>query len=264
MRLLPLGGAALAGATLAACGSTVHTSSVTGTATVSKIQPVSASVGFNATKTVFVLPFHLGDLPAPELAIAKANPAYAAGLANPADWIEVMPAPNDQPSRYGRFYVGSLATELLSSLIEVKTIVPFVWHSFLNASKSYPGVTVTHTTKVAINAHALGNFPATDPNMIRQLEGHGYTIVTPSTLEVRAAPVGSLVIDGVTFGAFCVPSPEAVLKNGHVVTPVGWTPITAGPSTVFAFTAPTSPGAKTPSLPITLYDQGVSSCSNFS
>jgi hypothetical protein len=65
MRLVQkLGAAALAGATLAACGSTVHTSTVTAKAAATKTQPASAPVGFNAAKTVFVLPFHLGDLPA--------------------------------------------------------------------------------------------------------------------------------------------------------------------------------------------------------
>jgi hypothetical protein len=238
MRLLQkLGAAALAGATLAACGSTVHTSTVTsktaaskGTAskgTASKTVPNAPStkgVGFNSNKTVFVLPYHLGNLPAPELALAKANSAYASGLADPSDWIDVKPGPNAEPSQYGWFYTGSLENQFLGSLIEVKTEVPIIWQSFLDVAKGYPGVTVTDTANVAIDATTLGNFPNNYPNLTSQLEGHGYTIVTPSTLEVRAAPDGSFTVNGVTLGAFCVPSPEAVLQNGHVVTPVGMTP----------------------------------------
>jgi hypothetical protein len=81
---------------------------------------------------------------------------------------------------------------------------------------------------------------------------------------VRAAPTGKLTVHGVVLGAFCAPSPEAIVKNGHVVTPSGLTSITAGPSTVFAFTAPSSAtvaptGVNAP----TLYDQGAASCAGF-
>ena len=49
-----------------------------------------ASVGFNAAKTEFVLPYKLGYLPVPELALAKADSAYAAGLVNAQDWVQVQ------------------------------------------------------------------------------------------------------------------------------------------------------------------------------
>ena len=53
--------------------------------------PVVATgqVGFNAARTAFTLPNNLGLLPGPNLALAKANPAYAAGLANAQDWTTI-------------------------------------------------------------------------------------------------------------------------------------------------------------------------------
>ena len=53
--------------------------------------PVVATgqVGFNAARTAFTLPRGLGLLPEPNLALAKANPAYAAGLANVNDWRKI-------------------------------------------------------------------------------------------------------------------------------------------------------------------------------
>jgi hypothetical protein len=46
-------------------------------------------VGFNSSKTAFVLPYKLGNLPAGELAFAKSDPAYAAGLLNKRDWFYI-------------------------------------------------------------------------------------------------------------------------------------------------------------------------------
>jgi hypothetical protein len=123
---------------------------------------------------------------------------------------------------------------------------------------------MTDTSNVPIKASQLGAFPNNNPNLSKDLAGHGYDIVTPSSLEVRAAPTGKLSVHGVVLGAICVPSPEAIVKNGQAVTPSGLTSITAGPSTVFAFTAPSSAivaptGANVP----TLYDQGAANCSGF-
>ena len=84
--------------------------------------------------------------------------------------------------------------------------------------------------------------------------GRGREVVTPSRLEIEAAPVGSLLVHGVKLAAYCVPVPEAAIQDGHVFTPKGLAPITAGPFAVFA-----SNNAGT-----TLYDQGISSCANFS
>jgi hypothetical protein len=123
---------------------------------------------------------------------------------------------------------------------------------------------MTDTSNIPIKASQLGALPSNNPNLSKDLDGHGYDIVTPTALELRAAPTGKLTVHGVVLGAICVPSPEAVVKNGRVVTPSGLTPITAGPSAVFSFTAPSSAtvaptGANTPRL----YDQGANSCSSF-
>ncbi|MHB1732763.1 MAG: hypothetical protein ACYCU8_04850 [Ferrimicrobium acidiphilum] len=272
--LQKLGAAGLAAATLAACGSTVHTSkpapkaSTPSTSTPKSVPstpaaPSTKQVGFNASKTAFVLPYKLGDLPAPELALAKSDTAYASGLANPSDWINIKPSKGTLASQSGWYYTGATTGQFLSSLIEDKTEVPVIWQILLGGS-GYPGVTVSTTTSVSVSASSLGNFPGTFPNLSKDLSGKGYTIVTPSTLEVRAAPTGKLSVHGTTLGVFCTPSPEAVIALGKVVTPTGLTPITAGPSAVFAYRAPTSPGvAATGANTPTLYDQGAASCASF-
>ena len=92
----------IAGLSLAACGSSKSAGTITplanlpgndangvasqSVATTTTTVPANAPVGFNASKSYFVLPHHLGLLPAPELALAEADPAYAAGLANLGDW----------------------------------------------------------------------------------------------------------------------------------------------------------------------------------
>jgi len=271
--LQKLGAAGLAAATLAACGSTVHTSKPTPKASTPSAStpksvpstpvPNTNGVGFNSSKTAFVLPYKLGGLPAPELALAKHDAVYAAGLANLRDWIDISPSKGALASQYGWYYTGATTGQFLSSLIEDKTNVPIMWQALLGDS-GYPGVTVSATTGVAVSASSLENFPNTFPNLSKDLAGKGYTIVTPSTLEVRAAPTGTLSVRGTTLGVFCTPSPEAVIANGKVVTPTGLTPITAGPSAVFAFRAPTSPGvAATGANTPTLYDQGAASCAGF-
>lgn len=53
--------------------------------------PANAPVGFNASKTAFVLPHHLGYLPGPDLALARTNSSYAAGLADLSDWKFMSP-----------------------------------------------------------------------------------------------------------------------------------------------------------------------------
>jgi len=75
-----------------ACAGLLAVSSVaSGQVGLSQRDPVVATgqVGFNATRTEFTLPNNLGLLPGPNLALAKANPAYAAGLANANDWREI-------------------------------------------------------------------------------------------------------------------------------------------------------------------------------
>ncbi|MHB8191273.1 MAG: hypothetical protein ACYDHP_12815 [Ferrimicrobium sp.] len=218
--------------------------------------PANAPVGFNATRTAFVLPYKLGYLPAPELALAKSDPAYAAGLVNLKDWIDLPAAPNTLPSENGWFYLGVTITSALPSL---KGDASGLWNSLLYTLSPPPGVAFATASNVAINTSQLGVVPPSEGGrrLLYALQYHGYTIITPTALEVRAAPTGKLTVGGVVLGAFCVPSPEAIIQNGQIVTPAGLTPITAGPSTVFAFKALSSNAP-------TLYDQGVSSCASFS
>ena len=58
--------------------------------TTTLVPPKNAPVGFNAARTEFVLPYNLGYLPAPELALAKVDPAYASGLADAGDWMQAQ------------------------------------------------------------------------------------------------------------------------------------------------------------------------------
>ena len=76
---------ALAGLSLAACdiSGSSSTSPTVGTSSLG-----ISTYGFNAAKTEFVLPRHIGLLPASELALAKADPAYASGSANPNHWTQ--------------------------------------------------------------------------------------------------------------------------------------------------------------------------------
>lgn len=275
-----VGAASLAGVTLAACGTTVHTSKTTPKAPVSSKQapssptsigvpPANAPVGFNTSRTAFVLPYHLGYLPAPELALAKSDPAYAAGLANLKDWINVLAPGGSGPalpsSSSGRFYLGNAGqqTNTRGTILGEKTDVPTMWSFVFNTkpasiptSTTIQGVATSSTTSISVRASQLGTIPPNPmPTLIKSMPNKGYTIITPSTLEVRAAPVGTLTVHGTAMTAFCVPSPEAIIHNGQVVTPSGLSPITAGPSTIFAM-----PGASTS----TLYDQGATSCASFS
>lgn len=198
----------------------------------------SASVGFNSTRTAFVLPYNLGNLPAPELALAKANPAYASGLANPTYW-EHLSNPGTNPMTSGWFYEGppSPSTSAVSAKME------------LTAKISDPSGTtpITQKTNVPIVSYQLRHLVS--GNSVTGLQG--YTIIGPTDLEVRAAPIGTLSINGVTHSAFCVPTPIADLQNGKIVTPPGWPTITAGPSVIAS-----SPGRN-------LWVQGTSSCAAF-
>ena len=94
-------------------------------------------VGFNATKTAFTLPNNLGLLPGPNLALAKANPAYAAGLANGNDWrkITVRYGQSTSALKSGLFwtFVGSPNNPMSGTYnpyhiyIEVRDGVPVGW-----------------------------------------------------------------------------------------------------------------------------------------
>jgi len=110
------------------------------TVAVSGKDPVAmvGRVGFNAAQTEFTLPHGLGLLPGPNLALANADPAYAAGLANPQDWgtIEVRMGQSTTDLKPSLFweYVGSPGTPVGAGTyssenvyIEVKDGTPVGW-----------------------------------------------------------------------------------------------------------------------------------------
>jgi hypothetical protein len=213
----------------------------------------NAPIGFNTSKTAFVLPHNLGYLPAPELTLAKSNPAYAAGLANLSDWRwQSLPAAQYDnglpPSSYGGwFYVGRGGTTSRLNAMGTKYSVQ-EWNDNLEIpGGSYTGgVALVTTSPVQIRnftVHALHGFWGSS-----LFQGADQEVVTPGMLEIRAAPIGGASEnEGV-----CVPTPEAVVQNGRVVTPSGVSPITAGPSTIFTINA----GGH-------LHDQGIASCNGF-
>ena len=101
--------------------------------------PVVATgkAGFNGTRTEFTLPNNLGLLPGPNLALAKADPAYAAGLANANDWrkITVRYGQSTTDLKSGLFwtFVGSPNNPVSGTYnpyhiyIEVRDGVPVAW-----------------------------------------------------------------------------------------------------------------------------------------
>lgn len=198
----------------------------------------SSTVGFNATRTVFVLPYNLGDLPAPELALARTDPAYVSGLANPTYW-ERLSNPGTDSMTSGWFYEGppSPSTSAVKAKMELTVEIS-------DPSGTTP---ITQATNVPIVSYQLRHLVS--GNSVTGLQG--YTIIGPTDLEVRAAPIGTLSINGVTHSAFCVPTPIADLQNGKIVTPPGWPTITAGPSVIAS-----SPGRNP-------WVQGTSSCAAF-
>lgn len=278
----------MAGLSLAACGSSKSAGTITplanlpgndangvasqSVATTTTTVPANAPVGFNASKSYFVLPHHLGLLPAPELALAEADPAYAAGLANLGDWQLWPTQVLVDPGAYAGleftpgakiktvdmwYYLGSYAAQPTSAMNDglgnIKLSIVF------NNAAGYPFVTpVLHSTSVKVNDSTLHNILWS--GAIHLPSPISAKLVAPSTLEDQAAPIGTLAVNGQALPAFCVPVPEAfVSSGGKVVTSPANTPtITAGPSTVFA--NPPATSAKSSGV---MYDQGVSSCSTF-
>ena len=252
----------VAGTALAACGSSAQTSAATtttaskakatGTKTVAKpvVNASNGSPGFNASKTVFVLPHKLGDLPAPELAFAKSDPAYAAGLLTPADWMHLTPYSKNLPASGGWIYLGadgsvSSSGPNITPLVNAKTSIDSQWGATLAG--------ITHFSTTASVPILDSRFNSVSLSGGRVVAGQGYTLVAPSVLEFRAAPIGTLSVKGASVPAICIPSPIAVLQNGHIVTPGGMS-LTAGPNVVITVAGQ---GAGT------LYDQGLSSCAGF-
>ena len=259
-----LGTLLVAGTALAACGSSAQTSAATtttsskakttGAKTVAKpvVNTSNGSPGFNASKTVFVLPHNLGDLFAPELALAKSDPAYAAGLLTPADWVNIPPYSGATPNEEGWIYMGTATGPNTGGLVSAKLTVADMWVTTIAGPNHNTGAHFSITSSTPISASQLNSYPFATGGAA-SVAIPGYTVVTPSVLEVRAAPVGTMSVNGTSVEAFCTPTPEGVLQNGHIVTP-GGVNLTAGPSAVFAMPGPN---------PNAFYDQGVSSCAGF-
>ncbi len=208
------------------------------------------SGGFNASKTVFVLPHNLGDLPAPELALAKSDPAYAAGLLTPADWMYLTPYSQNVPASGGWVYLGGdnpsvVGGPNITPLVNAKTSIDSQWGSVLTGISQFATTSSLPILDSRLNSVSLSGG--------RVVAGQSYTLVAPSVLEFRAAPIGTLSVNGTSVPAICIPSPIAVLQNGQIVTPGGMS-LTAGPSAVITMAGQ---GAGT------IYDQGVSSCVGF-
>ena len=258
-----LGTLLVAGTALAACGSSAQTSAATtttsskakttGAKTVAKpvVNTSNGSPGFNASKTVFVLPHNLGDLFAPELALAKSDPAYAAGLLTPADWVNIPPYSGATSNEQGWIYMGTATGPNTGGLVSAKLTVADMWVTTIAGPNHNTGAHFSITSSTPISASQLNSYSLAPVAPVAV--GQGYTVVTPSVLEVRAAPVGTMSVNGTSIPAFCTPTPEGVVQNGQIVTP-GGTPLTAGPSAMF--TVPNQ-GQNV------LYDQGVSSCAGF-
>lgn len=265
--------AGIAGLSLSACGashlSTVNSTSNSASAAPTTTVPANAPVGFNAAKTAFVLPYKLGLLPADELALAKSDAAYAAGLANLADWTQSSaridsaggnpqaPTTKSTPTWY---YIGGSGSQFFNTITTKNTAMN--WNNMVITIYSPNSIKVLRSTSVPIKAATLNVLITTTATFTK---GHvplgGYQLVGPSTLEIQAAPVGSLTIGSNVVPAICSPTPEAYLAGNKVVNASGMPVMTAGPSAVFAVPTGTPGGA--PVSGVFLYDKGVTSCASF-
>ena len=193
--------------------------------------PANAPVGFIAARTAFVLPYHLGYLPAPELALAKSDPAYAAGLANLGDWYRFVEAPvmaGGQPQTHWEYIAGLPRN---AGLAAMKAYLVGFPPTGLAAVRDQ-----VMTTRIAIRDFTLHGLSQNAGNTTAY--GIGAVIpeyVAPSEVEIAAAPVGMANMGGVHQPVICVPSPLAYLQNGHVFNPWELPRITAGPSTMFGY-----------------------------
>jgi hypothetical protein len=261
IKLLTVAG--FAGLSLAACGTSnsaavSSTSNSTSSGSTTTTVPPNTPVGFNTTKTEFVLPHHLGLLPASELALAKADPTYAAGLANSHEWTQMG-------TEVGAGMSGGV----------IKTQSVSLW--FYDGSESYTvggvksyavsantamlpfGSKVLHSTSVQINDTKLNDITAP-----KTTSTSGPQLIGADTLEIQAAPVGTFSVNSSELPAFCVPVPEAYIANNRVVATVNGMPvITAGPSTVFAGQNITSSTPLPKNAVPTFYDKGTTSCAAF-
>jgi hypothetical protein len=199
--------------------------------------PANAPVGFNASKTAFVLPHHLGYLPGPDLALAKINPSYAAGLANSSDWKKL----------YNHLYYAPPVSNALSAPIPYKHLKQEIIGNLYSVRAMGTVGDEQMTTKTHVANQTLHRLHFMDTTLSAQ------EYVVPSLLEIEAAPVGQTTVTLNTQSAFCVPSPVAFINSGSVFTPSQISTITAGPAAVFS--------ANNNGL---MWDQGSSSCAGFS
>lgn len=241
----------IAGLSLTACNISGYSSASPTVGT----SPLGISTyGFNAAKTSFVLPHHLGLLPASELALAKADPAYAAGLANPNDWMQMPTQVGTKTVKMG-FYMGTSGGLTGAAVGAGKSFV-----ITLNSTEIALGIKTIHCSSV----------PVRDPSLHRLQVTGSRTIVppfpqllAPTNLEIQTAPAGTFNVGSGNLSAFCVPEPEAYIANNKVVnTGNGLQPITAGPFTEFA-TAGLVSNSSTPPSGVVAYDQGTTSCAAF-
>ena len=235
--------------------------------TTTLVPPKSASVGFNANKTEFVLPYNLGYLPAAELALTQADSAYAAGLGNAQDWTQqefVGPG----PSWKAWVYIGTSgnAQDISLNKGDAEDLGVFIKldDGVKNPGSSYSSEIILHSSPVAVNASTLngglGGFGVGGDSPYNAIPASA-SVVDASNLEIQAAPVGTLAVGvGASLPAFCVPVPEAFVNGGgKLFNPSGFPVMTAGPSTVFGGAFPPAGNTGSPSL----YDKGVASCNNF-
>jgi hypothetical protein len=207
--------------------------------------PADAPVGFNASRTAFVLPHKLGYLPAPELALAKSDPAYAAGLANLKDWQRFVAAAKRQgrPNHIYWAYTSGLPTQHVG-------ISPGAAKRTISGLIASPNNALVRdhviTTRVLIHdfTRHLLSFTNIPSAVIPEY-------VSPSMLEVQAAPVRTAIVRGIPRAIVCDPSPMAFLHNGHVFNSQKLPRITAGPSTLLTTDE------------VNIWIQGVASCQGF-
>ena len=265
-----LAGGAISALGLAAC-SVSNGNSATTTTVPPVTMPANSPAGFNAAHTAFNLPFKLGVLPADELALAKADPAYAAGLAKPNDWMrsnENLFAPTGSNAELATraptwYYVGSTSGSESAAVVDVKN-TEMGWNATIVAIYNPASMSVVHSSPIAIDARGLHAIVSSASFAASALPANSLVLVAPSNLEIQAAPVGTLQVRATAMPAFCVPMPYAWVYEGKLANQSGMPAMNAGPSTVFAGPNVTaSPSSPLPGGEVGLYDEGVASCANF-
>ena len=192
-----------------------------------------------------MLPHGLGNLPAPELALAKSDPAYASGLADPAKWIKITTTQGTGPNGTFWMYVGSYSG----------TQFPLITSAKMQQAALGTNSALLSKASVSINSSAVNTFSnASHSGSISIPSGDSLVMATP--LEVEAAPVGPHTFGTTSMLSFCTPVSYAwINKANQPVTIPGMPSSPAGPSAVFAVSSTTQTSVS--------YSQGVSSCQGF-